>query len=125
MPEGRQIVCDCADVPPTMPTCRSEHLIDCPVRVAAAVANTEMMVRASEEAGRLLAADDREGLAAFLSRNNRERAEAARLRHRAVDQLIYGADGEDDPEWLGHLPWDVRVYYQKVVAQARGLREPS
>lgn len=30
---GGVITCDCASVPPTMPTCRSEHLPSCPIAV--------------------------------------------------------------------------------------------
>jgi hypothetical protein len=77
------VECNCADIPPTMPTCRTEHLVDCPVAVVAALHDTERMRAAHEEAGRLMRAGDTDGLAEFLSRGVKERAQAAVLRSRA------------------------------------------
>lgn len=46
MPEA--IVCNCADIPPTMPTCRDEHLTTCPVFGASRIAALEAKVAAME-----------------------------------------------------------------------------
>jgi hypothetical protein len=77
------VVCNCAHIPPTMPTCRSEHLIDCPVAVVLALADTERMSAAHEEIGRLTRAGDTDGIVEFLKRDGKQRAEAAYLRSRA------------------------------------------
>jgi hypothetical protein len=37
----------------------------------------------------------------------------------SLHQLVEGVEGEEWPRWLGHLPWDVRHYYRKVVLDAR------
>lgn len=34
--------------------------------------------------------------------------------------LLYGVEGEEWPRWLGHLPWDVREQYKRIVVAARG-----
>jgi hypothetical protein len=33
--------------------------------------------------------------------------------------LLYGDAGEEWPRWLGHLPWDVRAAYKRIVVEAR------
>ena len=76
--------CNCAHIPPTMPTCRMEHLIDCPARIAAELADKDAMSRGVAEAAALIRDGDTEGLAAFCSRRSRERAEARVLRMRAA-----------------------------------------
>lgn len=75
-----EVRCDCADVPPTMPTCRDEHLIDCPVAVVMALNDKEAMLELSVEVGE--AWGDQARLAEIACRNNRARAEAAFLRAR-------------------------------------------
>jgi hypothetical protein len=37
-------------------------------------------------------------------------------------ELLYGVEGEEWPRWLGHLPWDVRAYYRRVVVEVRSAR---
>jgi len=37
----------------------------------------------------------------------------------ALQPLLYGVEGEEWPRWLGHLPWDVRADYRRVVELAR------
>lgn len=37
----------------------------------------------------------------------------------SLDDLLYGVDGEEWPRWLGHLPWDVREVYKRIVVKAR------
>lgn len=40
-------------------------------------------------------------------------------REKALESLLYGVKGEEWPRWLGHLPWDVRAYYRRVVERVR------
>lgn len=81
-----EIRCNCSHVPPTMPTARSEHLYDCPVatlqRLHEAQENGQMEA-AFNEAGEALRNGDAAALAAMLTRDVRERAQAAFLRSRA------------------------------------------
>jgi hypothetical protein len=79
MPES---TCNCADTPPTMPTCRSEHLPSCPMYAYSVVAAVE---RAARER---MAGESGEARAALAGEAN-----AARL-IRAV---------MEPPEW-GHGP---------------------
>lgn len=74
------VICNCSLIPPTMPTCRTEHLVDCPVAVVMALADTERMTAMSDELGPLVRAGDVDGIAAFLKRDGKRRAEAAYLR---------------------------------------------
>jgi len=37
----------------------------------------------------------------------------------ALRSLTDGVEGEEWPRWLGHLPWDVREVYKRVVREAR------
>jgi len=39
--KAMRLPCNCADTPPTMPTCRSEHLLTCPAYVHSVVARIE------------------------------------------------------------------------------------
>lgn len=37
----------------------------------------------------------------------------------ALRSLVDGVEGEEWPRWLGHLPWDVREVYRRIVVDAR------
>lgn len=84
--DGPYVKCDCAHVPPTMPTARSEHLYDCPVaayrRLAAAQVDGSMAAT-FEGAGRAFREGDTDALAEIVSRDAEKRAKAAALRVRA------------------------------------------
>lgn len=59
------IVCNCASVPPTMPTCRDYHLPDCPIAIS------EANQRALAEMREILAdPEKREQLAADMARDS-------------------------------------------------------
>jgi len=74
--------CNCSAIPPTMPTCRTEHLADCPRRMWDRL-HSEQGRADFEEARALINAGDTDGLVAFAQRGSADRAQAAILRREA------------------------------------------
>jgi hypothetical protein len=70
------IECNCAHIPPTMPTYRSNHLIDCPIRIAEAIRNVDQMRESFEKAREALAKGP-EAVVEFLRPSSEEEALAA------------------------------------------------
>lgn len=82
------VVCNCADVPPTMPTARTEHLWDCPVADALRWQEYEArrldgsLEREFAPIREAMYRGDTETVAKWLSTDNEAKARAAYLRSR-------------------------------------------
>ena len=79
------IVCNCASIPPTMPTCRDYHLPDCPIAISEA--NQRLLTEVREL---LATVEGREKLAVDMARESfvAEHGQAA------YDELREAFEGE-------------------------------